>query len=493
MKVSLIYSRINTSIQTPLGLLWIGAVLRKNGHAVQVIDPIPGRGNFIDKVKGFDPDLVGISIMTTEYPKAKEIINSLKGVLKNTLYCAGGIHPTALPRQTIEELGLDFVVMGEGEYIMRDICYRLENDRSYRDIAGIGYKKNGNYVENPRYPLITDLDKLSMPARDLLDMEWYLTPPGLVRGAFLKRTLGLLATRGCPYQCIYCGSHTIFGRSIRRRSVHNILEEVEHLINTYNIDGFYFYDDTFTVDRNYVSEFCQGLKKRGINLKWGCQIRANTVWKSLSEEMRDAGCIQVDIGVESGSDKVLKNLKKGTTVAVIKDAFKTVKKAGIRTMATFIVGSPGETSEDIKMTRRLAKEISPDYTKFFYLTPFPGSELYGDALENSWLDRNIGFSEAWQIRQVDNPIMAINFSREELRKIRADLQNSFFFKNHLSLLRDNWQFSILILGVLLRHPIKAIKEIFRVFKTGRIDYMLESLLEWYRVDKAAALKKPQTP
>lgn len=488
MRISLIYSRLNTSIQVPLGLLWIAAVLENEGHKVQVIDPISAKIDYVDLITKFRPDLIGVSIITTEYQKAAEIFGKLQKAIPDALYCAGGVHATALPQRTLEDFNLNFVVAGEGEYVLRDVCANIEHGRPFESVNGVCYKKDGKYIQNPRYELIKNMDELPLPARHLLDMEWYLTPPGLVRGALLKRSAGLLAARGCSYECIYCGSNNIFGRRVRKRSVQNVVGEIEFLIKKYSIDGYYFYDDTFTIDKNYVLEFCRMLKERRITLKWGCQIRVNTVWEDVLKEMRETGCMQVDIGVESGSDNVLKNLKKGTNVETVKKAFKMIRKSGIRTLATFTLGNPGETKEDIELTRKLAGEISPDYVRFFYLTPFPGSELYDDALRNNWIDRDVKFSQAWQIRQADDPVMSINFTRKELRKIRADLQNNFLLGNYCSLIRDNWRFAFIMIGVILRHPVRAFKEIIRVFRTGRIDYIIEAILEWYRLDEASAIQ-----
>lgn len=487
MKVSLIYSRLNTSIHPPLGLLWIAAVLERGGHRVQVIDPLPGSGDFIGKIKDFGPDLIGVSIITTEYPKASQIFNRLKKEVHKAIYCAGGVHTTALPQETLNDFGLDFVVVGEGEYTMREVCERLEKGQGIKDVRGIGFKYNGNFILNERRELIEDLDALPLPARYLLNIEWYLTPPGLIRGAFLRRTIGILASRGCPYKCIFCASNNIFGRTVRRRSVNNVVDEIESLIKTYGIDGYYFYDDTFTIDKKYTLRFCEELKKRNIYLKWGCQVRVDTISEDILETMEETGCSQVDIGVESGSDKILRNLKKGTDVETIRKAFNMIHKSKIRALATFTVGNPGETVEDIKMTKRLAKEISPDHVKFFYLTPFPGSELYQTGLKNNWFDKDTEFSMDWQIRQADYPVMTINFTKEELKKIRSKLQNSFLISNYWSIIRDHWKLTLLMLFVLIKHPLRFIKEIIRIFRTGRIDYLIETTLEIYRIDKARKL------
>jgi len=488
-RVTLIYSRMNTSIQPPLGILLIASVLEAEGHNVQVFDPLPGDWKFIEEIKSFNPDIVGISIMTMEYPQALNIVKTLRSEVPNAIYCAGGVHPTALPEQTINDLGLDFVVVGEGEYTMREICANVQSLKDLKNVEGIVYKENGKIITNGRRPLIKNLDELPPPARYLLNMEWYLTPPGLVRGEFLKRTLGLFASRGCPYNCIFCGSNNIFGRRVRRRSVANVIEELKLLIKQYDIDGYFFYDDTFTLDPKWVMDFCKALREERIFLKWGCQVRVNTVSEEMLRSIQEAGCMQIDVGVESGSEKVLKNLKKGTTTEMIKRAFDLIHKTGIRALATFVVGSPGETMEDVEMTLKLAKEISPDYVRFFYLTPFPGSELYDMAKENRWFDSSIEFSADWDIMASDYSIMQINFTREELKKIRARLQNAFLISNYRKLLIREWKFAAIMFFTLTKHPIRFLKEVFRIIHTRRIDDIIDFALRLYRIDKAKEIEK----
>ena len=319
-------------------------------------------------------------------------------------------------------------------------------------------------------------------------MEWYLTPPGLIRGAFLRRTVGLMAGRGCPYRCIFCGSNAMFGRSVRLRSVENVMGEIHEMVQRHAIDGFYFYDDTFTIRPDYVLEFCQALRRDGLRLKWGCQAAVNTVRRDVLEQMKASGCVQVDLGVESGSPSVLKTLKKGTTPERVRRAFTLIREVGIRAMATFVVGSPGESLDDIEQTRQLARAIRPDYVRFFYLTPFPGSELYQQAVENQWIDPDVEFLPEWQIRQSDNPVMTIHFTKRELQAIRARLQNGFFWRNYLTMLRD-WPFALLMLGVLTKHPRRPVRELGRTLRTRRLDNLVELALDLYRNAKAKELTK----
>ena len=188
MKIVLINSRHSDTVVMPLGILYLAAVLRQVGHRVLVFDPFFEDLSFIKKVKRFKPDLIGFSVLTATYDQVKEMVGVFRQELPQTLICAGGIHPTALPEKTLEELNLDFVVFGEGEYTLREVCERLEKGRSLEKVKGVVFKKRGKIVKNQPRELIANLDEVPFPARDLLDAESYLIPPGYIRSHLLARS-----------------------------------------------------------------------------------------------------------------------------------------------------------------------------------------------------------------------------------------------------------------------------------------------------------------
>ena len=289
----------------------------------------------------------------------------------------------------------------------------------------------------------------------LLILINYISPPGIIRGHFLKGITTFYTSRGCPFNCIFCCSHRTAGRKFRQRSVQNVLEEIRHLVYDFKIRGLYFNDDTFCLDKVWLADFCQMLRKEKFRLIWGCQTRANLASLDMFRMMKAAGCVQVDIGAESGSEKVLKNLKKGITPQDIENAFKFAKEAALKTFATFILGSPGETMEDVRKTEELSKKISSGVS-FLILVPYPGSELFKMAKENSWFSEpELVFSEDWANKQSEHPVMEINFRKEELLNIRARLQNMVFIKNNLNIIlpfltHPAYLWKILI--ALLKHP-----------------------------------------
>lgn len=487
-KVVLIQPNVLTNTMPPLGILYISSVLKKSGYQVKVFDPPAGDFSFLERVRNFHPDIIGLSISTNQYARAKQIIAALKRDIPDACFCAGSIHPTVLPVETLEDLKLDFVVVGEGEYTMLEVCDNFENGYGLKGIKGVVYKEGARIVDNGRRELIKNLDELPFPDRGSLCFEWYLIPPGMLRGVPLQRSTTIISARGCPYSCIYCSMRLLFDKRVRHRSVDNVILEIRWLIDHYRIEGLYFLDSVFTIDREWVLNLCERLRKEKIKLKMGTQARVNNVDLDLLVEMKKAGFVQIDYGLESGSQRILDALKKNCSVEQIERAFFLTKKAGIRAEACCLIGSPEEEIEDIEKTYNLVKRISASFVRFYYITPYPGTELNDMAIRNHWIEQNLNYSEKWDIRQTMFPVMEINFSKKELSRIRAKYQNRFIFKNHLAYFR-NYIFILELFCVVVRHPLKFCRKLVQAIRGMRLDDFIEFLIEIYRQDKAKKFKK----
>lgn len=489
MVVLLINIRNSENPVLPLGLLYIGTILKNHNINVIIEDIVFEKDENIlyDKLKIIQPDIIGISFLTTAFLKAKRIVLSIKNTYKNkTIFVGGGIHCTAEPEETLNELGLDFIIRGEGEVSFLEFCKNILNiNKNYESISGLVFKINSQVIINPIKYFIENLDDIPIPDWTLVNMKRYLIPPGYIKGIFLEKTLPILTSRGCPAKCIFCSSHTSFGYKIRRRSIENVVEEIKIAKKNYELDGLFFLDDTFTFDLEWVINFCNRLVEEKINLPWSCQTRVNVVTKDLIKTMKKAGCIQLDYGIESGSDVILNKLKKGITVEQIKNAFKITKDLGLRTYGSVLLGNPGESWDDIELTKKLVKEIKPSLTLFNFLTPFPGSELYNTVIKKGLLkDKKILYE--YDTRRADMPIFSDTLSFEELRKARSELQNLVFFNNYKNYFNyKNIRFIYEMLGLCIKNPINIIRGIKKAIKNKTMDDFVDTIYYLYCQNKSA--------
>lgn len=370
--------------QEPLFLAYAAAVLEKNNLEVELIDCRPDYVS-LDKLGEKITKEVGFVVIQTSTPSIDldlETASILKKKNNHLKIALVGPHPTALDKQILNEYPyIDLILRGEYDYTLRDVVISLENNQGFEKIKGITYRNNGNIFRNEDREYIKDLDELPFPARHFLPLNKYFEP------LFIGRpTLRLITSRGCPFICTFCmWPQLMYGRFFRARDPIKVVDEIEHLKNEYKIKEYYFDDDTFTINPQRVAKICDEIIRRKINLPFDCLARVDTVSPEILKKMAEAGCRIIRYGVESASPKILENIKKGITVEQIKFAFKETKKAGIKTHATIMFGLPGETKETIKETIKFVLELNPDYAQFPVVIPYPGTELYQEALEKGWL------------------------------------------------------------------------------------------------------------
>lgn len=482
MKISLVNVRRSEKPVLPLGLLYLAGVLERNGYQVKINDLVftEDEGRFLSEIADYQPDIVGFSFLTTAVTKTAETVKKVRNVLKDKIIVGGGPHCTGLPRESLIDLGFDYVFYGEGEMSFLSFCKAIEKGSNIDNISGLVYKKDNAVKINPVSDYIVNLDELPLPSWHLIKMENYLFPPGYIKGIFFKRTAPVMTSRGCPSLCTFCSSPNIFGRKVRRRSVENVLQEIKFLIQQYKIDGIFFLDDTFTTSSEWVKNFCSALINEKMKIPWSCQTRVNVVTKPLLELMKNAGCVQVDFGIESGSDKILKNLKKGITVEQVKNAFKIAKEVGLRTYGSILIGSPGETWDDVIMTKNLISEIKPSLILFNFLTPFPGSELYDIAVKNKWLTPEKGDLYAYDTRKADAPIMSSFLTATEARKARTLMQNRVFFTNYLGYLSfRNFVFIFELFIACLFHPLILLSGMKKALRNRGLDDLMDTVYYIY--------------
>lgn len=319
-------------------------------------------------VEKFEPDLVGITALTGTYKSAEMIAEIVKNHDPKITIVIGGVHPMILPDEVTKNKMFDFVVRGEGENTFLEIARGEKKE----NILGLTYRDdNGFVVHNPERPFIIDLDTIPFPARDLYINETKSMDYGYI-----------MTGRGCPFQCTYCASKKIWNRKARFRSEQNVIDELKYVRATFGTRSFYFIDDTFTLDRKRAKKICQMIIDEGMDIEWICDTRVDTLDEELLILMKRSGCSRVKIGVESGSDRILKKIKKGITKDQIRRAVSLIRKVGLDFTIYLMIGFPTETDEEVHETIDFARELNPKYYSLSILAPYPGTEIYDDVIQS---------------------------------------------------------------------------------------------------------------
>jgi len=366
-----------------IGIASIAAVLLKNNIKTIVIDPqVMSLEDVKNKIKGFNPDIVGIPAYTSEIHDAADTARCVKEIINDVLTVVGGPHCSAIPVETLKEFdSFDIATVGEGEFIMLD----LASGKKLEKIDGIVYRNNGKIIQNKPRKLISDLDSLPMPAWHLYDMKKYRG--GGLSSGFGKKDESLEipveGARGCPFNCIFC--YRVTGRNIRFKSAKKIVDEVERNVNEYGATKIFFIEGTFAVNRKIAMEMLEELIRRGIHQKitWSTGTRSDITNRELLLKMKESGCNFIGYGVESGCQEILDKIKKGITLDQITKSFEMSKEVGIKTEANFIIGHPFETEESVLKTIEFAKNLNADYANFAILVPFPGTKIVEMARKKS--------------------------------------------------------------------------------------------------------------
>lgn len=356
----------------PLNLLYMGACLEREGHEVVFLDgSFLSHDTILRRINDVQPSLVGVYSNAFLWPRAKKTASDIKALNENVHVTVGGPYPIAAGEKCLVESAFDSTVVCEGERTIVEIAARVERGVNLEGVKGTIYRRGGQVAVNPQAPPIEDLDSLPFPARHLLENPYlYLPPPGNYRR---KPVAVMMTSRGCDARCIYCFQYG--ERRIRYRSVENVLEEIE-LVLEQDYREIRFLDDTFCGDYERAMRIAKEIKKRGLDLTWYVSARVNQVDESLLRAFKEAGCWAILYGAESGVQKNLNTLKKSITLEQTRSAVKAAKKAGLKVCLPFIFGIPGETYEEGLKTIDFALELDPDIANFHTLTPFPGTELY---------------------------------------------------------------------------------------------------------------------
>ena len=395
-KILFIYPNLMRQEYLSLGIGYLSSYLKEYGHKAELMDYTFGGSinDCIRKTEQTNPDMIGFSLRSGELSFSLRIAEKLKEEFDIPILF-GGVHPTVAPEETIMQDNVDMICIGEGELALLELLDKIENKVDCK-IRNFWFKSGNKIIRNPVRPLIPDLDTIPFPDRELFDFEKYLK----VRGG----AVDILATRGCPFDCSYCINHVFHKlykgeNPVRTRSVGNILDEISLLASEYDVTCLNFQDDTFTVNRNWVREFSRKYSKE-FAIPFTCNARAETLTREICDLLKNAGCMSLHIGVESGSEQLRRKvLKRGLTNRQLVDAFENAKNAGLNTYSFNMVGVPFERRKDMLATIELNRRIRPDFLQVSIFQPYPGTELYDLCKEKGWI-RDMELSISHQLSSI---------------------------------------------------------------------------------------------
>jgi radical SAM superfamily enzyme YgiQ (UPF0313 family) len=488
----------------PLGLAYIAAVLRDDGHRITVVDALGAApeqmipdgdiwrlgltpDEIIARIPA-DTQAIGVTSMWSySWPIVRELLHALKKAFPKVPIVCGGEHFTAVPDLSMQQAPIDFLVIGEGEETAVGLFRALELDLDFTVIPGIVFRTpDGKWTTNPRRDRIKNVDEIPWPAWEFFDIEAY-SSNRLVSGIYYGKTVPILATRGCPYQCTYCSSPNMWTTRWYARSPKDVLDEIESYVQRYGASNFPFQDLTAILKREWVVEFCQQVESRGLRITW--QLPAGTRSEIIDEEVARllvrSGCRSLNFAPESGSERTRKHMKKMLTDEKLFRAVRASVKAGLNVGAFFVLAYPTDEKEDLEATVRLAAKLGKagiDDVSAGFFFPLPNTEItrqlekegkvvYDDAflklpiyVHNTYLSEDRKYNE--------------HFTAKELTAWKYKVVRAFY--THSLLLRPSRWFRILWNFV-------------RGRETSKMESFLQETLRKFRLRKQQPGPTPPAP
>lgn len=385
-----------TGAYPPLGLLYVASYLEQNSsHSVEILDTLLDRLSYEEiemEIRRCKPDLVGIQAMTFTLIDAALTAQAVKKADPTIPVVFGGPHVFIYPHETLKIPQVDYIVIGEGEVTFTRLVDAIQTGDDLSAIPGIGYRdRRGEICLTSPVPLNQNLDDLPIPARNLVPQDRYYS-------VLAKETpiTTMMTSRGCPMKCIFCDRPHL-GKQFRCRSAESVAAEME-ACERMGIKEIFVYDDTFTIRRDRVLEVCRQKIERGLTIKWDIRAHINTINNEVLDALAAAGCHRIHYGVESGTQEIIRVLRKGIDLERTKEVFKETRRRGITTLGYFMIGNPAETREQAIATIEYARKLDADFIHLSVTTPFPATELYRRGLEAGLFERDYWREFAWNPR-----------------------------------------------------------------------------------------------
>jgi anaerobic magnesium-protoporphyrin IX monomethyl ester cyclase len=422
------------AVTFPLGLAYLSAVIERSGHEAIVIDSLAGfdppteltdglyrcgmtEADLVATTLKLNPDLVGVTCAyTVQYPTTRALAQAIKRAT-NVPIVIGGAHCSALPSATLAEGCFDYVVIGEGELPLLALCAHLERGVSLAGVKGIAYRDAGGTPHETDKEPMEEVDDVPMPARHLFDMDNYINSPYSHNGSTLRMPYATMITsRGCPLSCSFCSVHTIWGRNNRTRGARQTVDEIEDLVREYGVREIHFEDDMLVMDRSRMIAICREIIARKLDVTWTTPngVFVNALNEELLTAMKESGCYQLALAIESGSKPVLRLMNKNVRLEYAREVVKTMRRLKMGVYFFFIIGMPGETEADVLKTIQYAKDLMPDEAYFSIATPYPGTPLYDQCLDRGYIPADY---DPTLMRPTQPLIETEHLSRDDIRRL----------------------------------------------------------------------------
>ena len=408
------------AVWPPISLATIASVLESNGYECRIRDCIVEKVSLqglLKEAQEFHPEMMIVNTATGSIKSDLDTVNQLKKVARGSKIFVIGIHPTALPEETLDSCrGLDAVIRGEPEAVALSLANAIRYNKNWKDAPGISYKEGLLFYKNPS-PEPLELDSLPFPAWHLIKTEQYRMP-------ILNKPFLMIGTsRGCPFNCEFCADATYYGKKLRTKTPAKIVRELDWVKTKFGIQEFLFWAESSTIKTEWTIAVCDAIISAGLNIRFVINSRPDNVNLELLKKLRQAGCWMIGYGLESGSEQMLKLMGKNIKLADNKNAVRWAKEADLLVTGHFVLGFPGETRETAQETIKFALEEPVDFAQFYCAVPFPGSKLYEEAKKHGWIINN-----DWTMFEQNFCVLSTQqLSAEELIKIRADAYRSFYY------------------------------------------------------------------
>jgi anaerobic magnesium-protoporphyrin IX monomethyl ester cyclase len=395
----------------PIGLAYLAAAVREAGYPVFIVDPIGESPFEVNEIPGRPSVLYGLSLEKTvqavpaasryigvscifsqEWPVSKDLVRAIRRKFPEAIIIAGGEHITAAPEQSLEECPeIDYAVLGEGEVTLNELLRALDNGRDLSEVAGLCYVRNGVALRTHPRARVRDLDSMPGPAWDLIPIETYVRY-SLTYGVGEERTMPLLATRGCPFECTFCSNPTMWTTRWYARSPKLLADEMEHYVQRYGATNFDFHDLTAIIRKDWIREFCRELMHRRLDITW--QLPSGTRSEALDEEVMEllakSGHRNLVYAPENGSEQVLKAVKKKVNLQRMLQSIRSAVRHGISVKLNMVLGFPTETRRDMMRSYGFlarAAWIGVDDIGVAIFIPYPGSQLFRELRQSGQIPR----------------------------------------------------------------------------------------------------------